>query len=104
VQLAALDDLHDPAAGALCGERHARALIAGIGEDAHDEGKERTCALVENQTGAVAVLNVGGMNGDAQQQTKRVDKDMSLAARDLLGAVVALRIDPRPPFGAAFVL
>lgn len=68
------------------------------------EGKERWCVRVENLTGAVAILNVGGVDRNAQQEAKRVDKDMPLAARDLLGPVVALGINLRPPFGAAFVL
>ncbi len=104
MQLAAFDDLHNPAAGVSCGKRHARSLVSGIGEDTHDERPEGACALVENQTGAVAVLNVGGVDGDAQQEAKRVDEDMLLAARNFLGPIVALRIDPGPPFGAAFVL
>ena len=104
VQFTALDDLNEPTAGALRGQRHTRSLIAGIGEDFHDERPESTRAPVEHQFRAIAVLDVGGVNGNAQEQAKRVDKDVPLAARDFLGAVKALRIDLRPPFGAAFTV
>ena len=48
--------------------------------------------------GAVAVLNIGGMNDNVQQETQRVDQDVPLATLDLLARVVARRIKPRPPF------
>jgi hypothetical protein len=104
VQFVALDDLHDPATSLGCGGCHPRSLIAGIGEDAFDEGEQGSRARVQHQRGAVAVLNVGGVDGDAQQQTERVDKDMPLAARDLLARVIALGIERSPPFGAALTL
>jgi hypothetical protein len=44
------------------------------------------------------------MNGDTQQETKRVDKDVAFAARDLLGRVKALRIEKAPPLGAVLTL
>jgi len=53
---------------------------------------------------SVAVLNVGGMDDDAQQETKRVDQDVPLAPRDLLACIKALRVDQRPPFCAALAL
>jgi hypothetical protein len=33
--------------------------------------------------GAIAVLNVGGMNDNVQQETRRVDQDVPLATLDL---------------------
>jgi hypothetical protein len=36
-----------------------------------DEGKQCARALVENQRGSVAILNIGGMDCNAQQQTER---------------------------------
>lgn len=65
------------------------ALVAGIGEDALDEGEQRARVLIEDQCHAIAVLDIGGMDGDAQQETERVDEDMPLAPRDLLARVVA---------------
>jgi hypothetical protein len=40
--------------------RGARSLIAGIGEDALDEGEEAAGAPIENQPRPVAVLNIAG--------------------------------------------
>ena len=34
--------------------------------------------------GAIAVLNIGGMNDNVQQETQRVDQDVPLATLDLL--------------------
>jgi hypothetical protein len=33
--------------------------------------------------GAIAVLNIGGMNDNVQQETQRVDQDVPLATLDL---------------------
>lgn len=104
MQLGALDDLDDPAAGIHGGKRRAWPLIAGIGEDFLDERPQRARAFIEHEACTVAVLNVGGMNCNAQQETKRVDEDVPLAPRNFLGAVKALRIEVGPPFGAPFTL
>lgn len=98
VQFAAFDDFHDPAAGGGCGALDTRALIAGVGEDAMDERKQPTRAPIENQPCAVAVLHVGGVDHDIQQEAERIDENMALAARDLLGRIKALRVERRAPF------
>ena len=41
---------------------------------------------------AIAILNIGGMNDNVQQETQRVDQDVPLATLDLLARVVARRI------------
>src|SRR5205085_10223765 len=51
----------------------ARSLIAGIGEDALDEGEEAAGAPIANQPRPVAVLNIGGMNDDVQQEAERIE-------------------------------
>lgn len=38
---------------------------------------------------AVAVLNIGAVDHEADHQTKRVDNDVSLAALDLLARIIA---------------
>jgi hypothetical protein len=38
------------------------------------------------------------VDGDAQQEAKRVDEDMPLAARDLLAGIEALRIERGAPY------
>lgn len=88
MQLVAFDDLDDPTPCAGCGRCDARPLIAGIGEDAFDEGKQCASALVEHQSCAVAILDVGGMDRDAQQEAERVNQNVPLAAFDLLARVV----------------
>ena len=49
VQFVALDDLDRPMAGAGTSSRNAGSLIARIGEDALDEGKQAASAAIENQ-------------------------------------------------------
>ena len=95
--VAAFDDLDLPAAGLGDGRGHLRSLIAGIGEDALDEG-EQAPRRTEQVAGAVAILNVGGMDDDAQQEAERVDEDMALATRDLLARIKALRVERGAPF------
>jgi hypothetical protein len=104
VQFVALDDFDCPLAGAGGGSRHARPLIAGVGEDALDEGKEAARAPIENQPRPVAILHVGGMNDDVQEKAERIDEDVPLAARDLLACIKALRVERGAPFWAALAL
>ena len=53
---------------------------------------------------AVAILNVGGVDDDAQQKAERVDEDMALAAGDFLARIIALRVERGAPFCAALAL
>src|SRR4051794_23204098 len=71
VQFVALDDLEHPTTGAGSRSRGAWSLIAGIGEDALDEGEKAAGASIENHPRPVAVLNVGGMDDDVQQEAER---------------------------------
>ena len=93
-----LDDVDHPGARSSSSGSRFRALVAAVGIDAFDKGKQAARATVEDQRNAVAILNVGGMNGDAQQEAERVDQDVPLATRNLLARIVALRIERRPPF------
>jgi len=104
VELIALDNFDDPTSGIRGSKSGARALITGIGKDAHNEWKQCPRALVENERSAIAILDVGGVNRDAQQETKRVDEDVPLAACDFLARIVALCIDKSPPFSADLAL
>ena len=104
MRLAALDDLQHPAAGLCEGNSERRSLVSGIGEDALDEGKETAGAPIEDEPRAIAVLDVGGVDDDVQDETERVDEDMPLAARDLLARIIALRVERRAPFCAALAL
>ena len=59
---------------------------------------------IQNQKGAVAVLYVGRVDGDGEDQAEGVDEEMALLALDLLARVIARRVDARPPFSAPFTL
>src|SRR5204863_5006942 len=97
-QFVALDDLEHPTTGAGSRSRGAWSLIAGIGEDALDEGEEAAGAPIENQPSPVAVLNIAGMDDDVQQKAERIDKDMALAPGDLLARIKPLRVKRGAPF------
>lgn len=103
VHLAAFDDLDGPAAGARHDRRHLRSLVAGIGEDALDERKQRPRPR-QHPMRAIPVLNVGRMDEDAQQEAERVDQDVTLAPEDFLARVIPLRIERSPPFEAPLAL
>ena len=98
VQLVALDDFQRPGPGLCQGRGQLRALIASIGEDALDEWEEAARASIEDQPRAIAILHIGRVNDDVQQEPERVDEDMPLAARDLLARIKALRVERGAPF------
>src|SRR5260221_13100700 len=101
VQFGALDDFDHPMARAGSGLRHACSLIAGIGEDALDEGKEAARASIENQSRPVAILHVGGVNDDVQEEAERIDGDRAIAAPNRVARIKGLRVEGGPPFCAA---
>ena len=98
VELVSLDDLQLP--GAALGQSVGgfRALVAGIGEDALDEGEEAARALIENEPHPVAILHIGRVDDDVQQEAERIDENMPFAARDLLACIEALRVERGAPF------
>jgi hypothetical protein len=80
-----------------------RSLIAGVGEQLlqkriHPEQRR------EQQDAAVAILDVRGMDDGVQQQAHRVYENVALLALDLLARIIAMRVDPGPPFSALFTL
>lgn len=104
MQFVALDDLDPPTPGAESGSRDAWPLIAGIGEDALNEGEEAAGASIENQPRPVAVLNIAGVDDDVQQKAERIDQDVALAPGDLLARVKPLRVKRGAPFCALLAL
>jgi hypothetical protein len=103
MRVRALDDLDCPAASVGRGLGCDRPLVASVGKDALDE-REGAPRLLQNQARTVAVLNIGGMHDNSQEEAERVDEDVPLAPRNLLARVIALRIKRIPPFGAALAL
>ena len=97
MEIVAFDDLDFPASGCGNGLRHLRPAIAGVGEDAFDEG-EQAARLAQEFARSVAVLHIGGKNAHAEQETERIDEDVALAAFDLLARVITLRVERSPPF------
>ena len=81
----------------------ARPLIGGIGEQLLQE-RMRPEQGRKQQDAAIAILDVGGMNDRVQQQTQRIYENVALLALDLLARIIAMRIDPGPPFSALFTL
>jgi hypothetical protein len=104
MQFIAPDNFYDPTAAVGSGFCDPWPLIAGVSKNAFDEREQSSRAAVENQGCPVAILDIGGMHGNAQQQAERVDEEMPLAASDLLARIVALRINRGPPFCAALAL
>ena len=80
-----------------------RPLIGGIGKKLLQEGVQSE-HRGEQQDATVAVLDIGGMNDGVQQQTQRIYENVALLAFDLLARIIAVRINPGPPFSALFTL
>ena len=103
VPVGSLDDLERPDAGAGQRGAHPRSLVAGIADDALDEG-EQLADLAQQGFGAVAVLHIRWMHDHAEQQAERVGQQVALAPEDLLARVVAGRVERSAPFCAAFAV
>jgi len=99
MQVGALDDFQMPRTGARDRGSHSWPLIAAVRVDACDE-REAPPGPAQEIQGAVAVLDVGGMDDDVQQEAERIDEDVPLAPERLLPCIVARRIDRGPPFRA----
>ena len=97
MSIAALDDLEGPRTGPSDELRHPRSLIAGVGEDAFDEWKGSP-HRAQQVARTVAVLHIGWVDDHAQQEAKRIDEDVTLAAGDFLARIKALGVERRAPF------
>ena len=95
--VAAFDDLQGPAAGVGDHLGHLGPLIARISKDALDKGKPAP-RRAQQLTSTIAILHVGRVDDYIQQKAERVDKDMALAARNLLASIEALWVKRRAPF------
>ena len=70
-------------------------MIAAVAVDAPNEREQAARAVVEHHGYPVAILNVGSMHRHAQQQAKRIDENVALATRDLLGRGL-INTQPQP--------
>jgi hypothetical protein len=98
MQLVAFDDFQLPSAGLGDSRGGLCSLIAGIGEDALDKGKKATGTPIENERCTIAILHIGRMDDDVQQEAERVDENMPFAAPNLLARIKALRVERGAPF------
>ena len=88
-----------------CGQRAVedRSLVGAVGEQFRQEGKQAEQDRKQRDA-AVAILNVGGSHETFEQQTLRIDQNMTLLALDQFARIETVRIDARPPFSALFTL
>jgi hypothetical protein len=95
------DEVQPPTAAAPCRGGGAWPLVSSVGEDGEDEGEQRSRTVIQHQRRTVAVLDVGRVHHDVQQQSERVDEDVVFDALDLLARIKPERVDRRAPFSAA---
>jgi len=98
MQLVAFDDFQLPSAGLGDSRGGLCSMIAGIGEDALDEGEQTAGAPIESERCTIAILHIGRMDDDVQQEAERVDENMPFAAPNLLARIKALRVERGAPF------
>ena len=67
-------------------ERGARVAPVDPDQAQPTEGRGQ---FLEHQAGAVAILNVAGMNHHGQDQTQRIHQEMSLSSHNLFACIVA---------------
>ena len=103
VAVGAFDDFQFPRPGLGDDVRHPRPLVAAVGIDTFDEG-EGPSGLPEHGFGPITILNISGVDGNAQEEAQGIDEDVALAALDLLARVEARRVDRGPPFTAPLAL
>ena len=86
-RLAAFDDLNHTAMGVL-GPIKELTAIPAVGPDDF-QPREPTGDSSDHRHSPDSVLDVGGMDHDSQDQTERVNEDMSFSARNFLTRVIA---------------
>jgi hypothetical protein len=63
-----------------------------------DEREQTARAPVEDERGTIAILHVGRMNDDVQQEAEYIDENMPLAAHYLLARIETVRVERAAPF------
>ncbi len=90
------DDFDDAAAG-LFGPADELAGVSAVGPDELQTMKAMRQSL-QNQSRAIAILDIGCVNDDRQHEAQRVNHQMPLAPRDFLAGIESAI----PPFSAVF--
>lgn len=75
-------------------------LVAAIDKDDLNEREEHAGSFIQDEQGAVSILDIGWMNDNGQQETEGIYQDMILDALDFLAGVIADRVRMDPPFSA----
>ena len=78
-------------------------MISTVGKQLRKERKP-TEQRRQQCDAAITILNASGMNDGVQQQTQRIDENMSLLALDQFARIEPVRINAGPPFSALFTL
>ena len=80
--------------------RHPSNKLTGVPAVSPDEPKtrERSQQLLQDQLGAVSILDTGAVHDHSQQQSQRIYRNMAFAPFDLLARIVAIV----PPFCVVF--
>ena len=81
----------------------AGAAVGAIGKQALQEHEHAPHTLQKRQK-ALPILHIGRCHIQPEHQAQRVDDEVTLLAFDLLGRVIADRIDAPPPFSALLTL
>ena len=95
----ALDQL-DPPGGIGHGPAQLSAAVGAVGEDRLREGKELAGVAIQNQKGAVAVLYVGRVDDDGEDQAEGIDEEMALLARVIARQAGPLTQTATPPLAS----
>ncbi len=94
----------DPPGGIVHGPAQLLPAVGAVGEDRLQDGKQPAGPAIQDQRGAVTILEIGRVNDRVEDQTEGIDEKVALLALDLLARVIARRVDARPPFSAPFTL
>lgn len=81
------------------GEQDWQAVVDAVGKHRPEPAVQRLDPA-QQLSGAVGVLNVGGVDQDAQQEAAGIDGDVAFASPNLLGGIIAAR----PPFSVVLTL
>ena len=95
----AFHDLESPAAFFLYPRAQALAPIGHVGPDVLQPIEGRVCGG-QQPGGHVGIPQIGGMDKDTQQETRRLNEEMALAAVEFFGTVIAVA----PPFSVVFTV
>src|SRR5580692_5154984 len=95
--IAALDDLQSPRTGLGNNLGHLWPLVAGVGKDAFDE-REGSPRGAQQLARAIAILHVGRVDGDAQEEAQRIDRMWRLRPVIFFPASKPCGSSAEPPF------